>query len=111
MDADSGWDKMAVSYATWRHAHGFSEADAPSPTELAMRMMVQKGMMTAELTEALLATFAPEAMEAVRASTQAQSETPVPDNVQDLLDQQGAPPSASGDEDAGPPIPLAEPEV
>ena len=111
MDADSGWDKMAVSYATWRHAHGFSEADAPSPTELAMRMMVQKGMMTAELTEALLATFAPEAMEAVRESTQAQSETPVPDDVQDLLDQQGAPPPASGDEDAGPPIPLAEPEV
>jgi hypothetical protein len=109
-DADSGFEKMAVSYGTWRHAHGFSEADAPSPTELAMRLMIQKGMITPELTEALLATFAPEAMEAVRQSGQAQSAAPVPPEVQQLLDQQGgeqAPTEAPSEE---PPVPLAEPE-
>jgi len=117
MDADSGFDKMAVSYGAWRHAHGFSEADAPSPTELAMRLMIQKGMITPELTEALLATFAPEAMTAVRDSVQSKSDTPVPTEVEQILEQQG-PPAEGGDESAPPappgeepPIPLAEPEA
>jgi hypothetical protein len=110
-DADSGFDKMAVSYATWRHAHGFSDSDAPSPTELAMRLMIQKGMITPELTEAMLATFAPEAMEAVRQGSQASSSAPVPPEVEQLLQGQQQPPAEPVEEvSEEPPVPLAEPE-
>ena len=110
-DADSGFDKMAVSYATWRHAHGFSDSDAPSPTELAMRLMIQKGMITPELTEAMLATFAPEAMEAVRQGAQGASSTPVPPEVEQMLQGQQQPPAEPVEEvSEEPPIPLAEPQ-
>jgi hypothetical protein len=81
MDADAGFDKMAVSFETWRHAHGFSDADAPSSNELALRMMIDKGMVTPELTEALMRVFAPEAMKAAQGAQQAQSVAPVPDEI------------------------------
>ena len=42
-DADSGFDKMAVSYETWRRAHGFSDTDAPDSTEIALRMLMERG--------------------------------------------------------------------
>jgi hypothetical protein len=110
-DADSGFDKMAVSYATWRHAHGFSDSDAPSPTELAMRLMIQKGMITPDLTEAMLATFAPEVMDAVRQGAQGASPAPVPPEVEQLLEGQGEPPAQPTEEvSEEPPIPLAEPQ-
>jgi hypothetical protein len=63
-DADMGFDKMAVSYETWRRAHGFSEAEAPSPTEVALRLLVEKGMITPELTEAMLGVVAPDVLTA-----------------------------------------------
>jgi hypothetical protein len=34
-DADSGFDRGAISYDSWRRAHGFSSMDAPTPNELA----------------------------------------------------------------------------
>ena len=128
-DADSGFEKMAVSYDTWRRSHGFSEADAPSPTELALRMVIEKGMITPELTEAMLNAVAPEVMEATRAASQAQSVGPIPPGMEQML--QGAPaeapaapevapeatpeaPEAPAPTEApapeAPPIPLAEPK-
>ncbi len=112
-DADMGFDKYAVSYEAWRNAHGFSEADAPSETELALRLMVQKGMITPELTEAMLAAFAPEAMQKVKEAGQAASVAPIPDDVQQALanateptqEQIDAADSASEE----PPVALAEP--
>jgi hypothetical protein len=90
MDADSGFDRHAVSLDTWRRAHGFSDADAPSPTEIAMRLVFEKGMITPELTEAMIGAFAPEALTAARAAQQANSVAPMPDALQQML--QGAPP-------------------
>ena len=84
-DADSGYDRMAVSSDTWRRAHGFSDQDAPTPNELALRMMTEKGAMTPELTEAMLAAVAPEMMNAVKAAQQAASVAPLPTAVQDVL--------------------------
>jgi hypothetical protein len=107
VDADSGFDKMAVSYETWRHAHGFSDQDAPSPMELAMRLIINKGAITPELTEALLATVAPELMERVKGAAQASSVAPVPPEVQNLLNGMG------GGAPAAPGVPAAPaaPEV
>ena len=87
-DADAGFDRGAVSYDTWRRAHGFNAADAPSPNEIAIRMMVEKGSVTPELTEAMLGAVAPEVMESIRGAQQASSVAPIPPDVQQVLDQQ-----------------------
>jgi hypothetical protein len=84
-DADTGFDKMAVSYETWRRTHGFSEAEAPSPTEVALRLLVEKGQITPELTEAMLAVVAPDVITKIREASQDMSAAPVPQEVEDLL--------------------------
>ena len=114
-DADSGFDKMAVSFDTWRRAHGFSDQDAPDPTELALRLIIQKGAITPELTEAMLAAVAPEVMDRTREISQEQNVAPIPPEVEQVLSGEassteapaaGAPAPAASDI-----IPLAEPEV
>jgi hypothetical protein len=90
-DADSGFDRGAISLETWRHAHGFSGADAPTPEELAIRMIYEKGAITPELTEAVLAAIAPEMMDKVKSAQQEASVGPLPPNVVDALG--GAPTS------------------
>ena len=116
-DADMGFDKLAISYDTWRRAHGFSESDAPTPEELALRLVIQKGMITPELTEGMLAAVAPGVLDKVRQNAAAQSVAPVPPEIEELLQGGSAEDSA---EDEKPPIiddvkespaPLAEPEV
>lgn len=84
-DADMGFDKMAISYDTWRRAHGFSASDAPTPDELALRLVMQKGMITPEMTEGMLAAVAPEVLDKVRQNAAAQSVAPVPQEIEDLL--------------------------
>jgi hypothetical protein len=92
MDADNGFDRMAVSFQTWRRAHGFSEADAPSPTELGLRIMLEKGVITPELSESMLAAVAPDIVAAARAAQQGQSVGPIPDELSQAL--QGEVPAA-----------------
>ena len=100
-DADSGFDRMAVSFDAWRRAHGFGDADAPSPDEVALRLVFEKGMITPELTEAMIGAFAPDVMAATKTQQQSSSVGPIPNAVQDIL--QGVPPSG-----APPAEPLAE---
>ena len=93
-DADSGFDRMAVSYETWRRAHGFSAADAPDPKEIAIRLLADKGTISPEFTQAMLDAIAPEVMNAVRSAQQASSVAPVPPEIEQILDQaagEGAP--------------------
>ena len=92
MDADNGFDRMAVSFQTWRRAYGFSEADAPSPTELGLRIMLEKGVITPELSESMLAAVAPDIVAAARAAQQNQSVGPIPDELSQAL--QGEVPAA-----------------
>jgi hypothetical protein len=84
-DADSGFDRMAVSFDAWRRAHGFTEQDAPTPTELALRLLIEKGVITPELTESMLGAVAPEVMKATRMASQASSLAPIPPEVERLL--------------------------
>lgn len=123
-DADSGFDKMAVSYEAWRNAHGFSEADAPTPNEVALRMMMEKGSITPELTESILKSFAPEVINAASAQQQADSVGPITPEIAEALNPDTAPaegapaetpaepinPSAAPADESAPPIPLAEPQ-
>ncbi len=125
-DADMGFDKMAVSYDTWRRSHGFSEADAPDPKELALRLIISKGMVTPELTEAMLNAVAPEVMGQIRQQSMAQGGAPIPPEIDQLLQGQPSATEAPAAEEAAPagapaeetPItpaeaapPLAEPEA
>jgi len=117
-DADAGFSNMAISYQTWRRAHGFSDADAPTPTELTLRLLQSRAVITPELTEAMLSAFAPEVMETIRQGAQANNPAPIPPEVQQALAGQplGAPgptPVNPGEAppEAAPPVPLAEPEV
>jgi hypothetical protein len=103
-DADAGYDRMAVSGDTWRRAHGFSDQDAPTPNELALRMMTEKGAMTPELTEAMLNTVAPEMMQAVKAAAQASSVAPMTPELQQILDG-GAPAETPAEPPADAPAP------
>jgi hypothetical protein len=124
-DADSGFDKLAVSYDAWRRAHGFSGSDAPDPKEFALRLILQKGMVTPELTEAMLQAVAPEIMTQIRQQSMEQSGAGIPPEIDQLL-QSGnpeapteAPAEAPAEgEPAAAPItpaeatpPLAEPEA
>jgi hypothetical protein len=114
-DADMGFDKMAVSFDAWRRAHGFSEADAPDPKEFALRLIMSKGMITPELTEAVLASIAPDIMNQAREVAQEATGAPIPDDIDAML-QQAAGPAAGAETTEAPAAqpaatPLAEPEV
>ena len=90
MDADSGFDKMAVSFETWRRAHGFSNQDAPDAQEIALRMMFEKGSVSPELTESMLGAIAPEVLRKAREAQQAQSAAPMPPELEQILNQANA---------------------
>jgi hypothetical protein len=111
-DADSGFEKMAVSFDSWRRAHGFSEGDAPSPNELATRLLISKGMLTPETSIALLTTIAPEIMNATRQMSQEQSVAPIPPEIDQILQEATGVDAPGGEEtEVTPPQPLAEPEI
>lgn len=111
-DADAGFDRNAISYDTWRRAHGFSDQDAPTPNELAVRLLIDRAAVTPELTEAMLGVIAPEMMKAIRDSQQASSVGPIPPELQQVLEgvtggeaQPEAEPGPAAEEQ-----PTAEPE-
>jgi hypothetical protein len=106
-DADSGLDRNAISYSTWRRAHGFTDDDAQSPTEIAVSMLISHGSFTPELTEALLNAIAPEMMASVRTSQQATSTGPLPPEVQQALAGESAAPPAEPAAPASPATPTA----
>jgi len=84
-DADAGFDRGVISGDAWRRSHGFTEQDAPTPTEVALRLLKEKGAITPELTEAMLGAVAPDVMKATRLASQAQSLAPIPPEVERLL--------------------------
>jgi hypothetical protein len=116
-DADMGFDKLAVSYEAWRRAHGFSSADAPDPKEFVLRMIMQKGMVSPELTEQLLRSIAPDVLGELRQQTMQEGGAPIPPEIDQIL--QGEVPAGETEAPAAEaPItpaeatpPLAEPEA
>jgi hypothetical protein len=112
-DADAGFDKLAVSYETWRRAHGFSDQDAPTPQELALRLIINKGTITPDLTEAMLSAVAPEIMDMTKSIQQQNSVAPIPPELAQAL--QGQPAAAPEGQSTTPPAgqapALAEPKA
>lgn len=123
-DADSGYEKGAISGDAWRRAHGFAEQDAPTGKETVLRMLTEKGNMEPQLVEALLRVLAPDLIDAARGANQASSTAPIPGEALDILNGgTGVPDDPApldGTVEAGsegavppgqdaPPFPLAEP--
>lgn len=52
--ADEGIDKGLISEESWRRVKGWNEDDAPEPLELLIRSGLRRGILTADLTKALL---------------------------------------------------------
>lgn len=114
-DAQEGFQNYAISMDTWRRTHNFTDADAPTPNEVALRMLIDKGPLTPELSEALLSVVAPDIMKAVREASQASAPTPMDPEVAEALgmevpDAGGADSAQSGEAPAGEeqPAPQAE---
>ena len=94
-DADSGFDRMAVSFDAWRRAHGFASSDAPESKELALRLLIEKGSISPELTEQMIGAISPELMNKLREVQQAQSVAPVPPEIEQILEQAAQQPPAT----------------
>ena len=90
-DADSGFDRMAVSFDTWRRAHGFATSDAPDAKEVALRLLIEKGSISPELTQSMINMIAPDIMEKIREVQQAESVAPVPPEIEQILNQASNP--------------------
>jgi hypothetical protein len=88
--ADEGFDRNLISAAAWRRSHGFTEDDKPEGDELAKRMIIEKGVLSPELTEAILQQIAPDLFGAAREAHQQATGSPLPPEVQQAL---GTPPS------------------
>lgn len=89
--ANVGFDKMALSYKAWRRSSGFAETDAPDALEIAQRIAIQRGQLNDAVTEALLKTLIPDVMSDARAESIANSPSPLPPGVQEVLDPNAAP--------------------
>lgn len=53
-NADAAFDNQAISWAAYRRAKGFDDADAPAEREQLMRAGLLRGILTADLTAQLL---------------------------------------------------------
>lgn len=53
-NADSAWDRGAISDESYRKAKGFGDEDAPDPEELLIRAALKSGRMSADVTLAVL---------------------------------------------------------
>ena len=95
-DADKGFTNHIISGDAWRKAHNFTDDDAPTSTEIALRLLLDKGNLTPELAESLLTVIAPEVMQAVRDASQAANpETALTPDVENALggEEEVAPPA------------------
>jgi hypothetical protein len=93
---------MAVSFDAWRRAHGFSSSDAPESKELALRLLMEKGSISPELTEQMIGAISPELMNKLREVQQAQSVAPVPPEIEQILEQATQQPPATPEQTTPP---------
>lgn len=58
--ANEGYDRKILSAVAWRNARGFSDVDAPEPEELLQRTVLERGAISPEIADALLARIDPD---------------------------------------------------
>lgn len=92
--ANIGHQNFSLSSDAWRKANGFTDADAPTPEEVATRVAVQRGQLSDAVTEALFKMLIPGLMEKIRQDNINSGPTGgLPPGVQEILD---GPPGGGG---------------
>ena len=79
--ANEGYDRHLISSQSWRRTMGFSHSDRPSETELAQRLALERGLLSEQVTEAVLRRLLPGVMEELRQN----SMTPAGAQLEGLL--------------------------
>lgn len=98
-DAVALYDRYALSASALREANGFTEGEGPKPAEIMLRMLIQKGPLGPELSEALMRYVAPLVMQAATEATlNTDEETGLPPEVQQLLDASAKAPAVAGEQ-------------
>ena len=101
----TGLENKVLSAAAWRRANGFSDNDAPTQTELAQRLAMDRGTLSDPVTEAILRTLIPDILDNIKAQDLSQSgDTP---QIQQVL--QEANPDSTSTPQAPESLDLAEP--
>ena len=99
--ANVGFDKGALSEDAWRRANGFSDDDAPTAMEKAVRIALQRGPVTPEFMDTVLRTLVPDLLDQTRANTVAGQTAPIPDDVNQLLNPGAQAPPTNPDDALG----------
>lgn len=82
--ADKGFDAMVLSADAWRQAHGFSDADAPTEEELALRAFLGS-TIPPETVGVLFNHVFPTVLAAQRKANLEKSSVPMDETAQELL--------------------------
>lgn len=84
--ANDGYDKFVLSGSAWRRAHGFSNTDAPTEAELALRLALEKTTVPPEIATALIKSAVPHIFEEQRQRAREDLPVPFPESAAQLLD-------------------------
>lgn len=101
--ANIGYDKGVLSATSWRRENGFAESDAPTEAEVGSRIVVERGLLSEPVSEALFRHLIPSIMDSVR--TQAQSLSPSGADLDEVIESN----QATETEAPTPPTQLLEP--
>jgi hypothetical protein len=99
-DADKGYGRMLISASTWRRSHGFSDKDAPTDDELALRIALS-GSVAPSTTLDFLRQIAPDLVtEAERLAQASFGDPSLATNGQPAEAQQSQPPASPTEQPA-----------
>ena len=104
--ADTGHTKKLISGAAWRRAHGYSEHDAPDEDELLRQLALERAVIPPDMSPALIESINPAFFAKIRQA--GQEAAGIPDEVQQLLFNEGGA-TAPADEDGAAPAPAPAP--
>lgn len=83
--ATEGFDRFMLSGEAWRREHGFPETDAPDESELALQLLLSKGSLPEDVTQALLQVALPKVLKAQREENLQSRGVPFPSSASELL--------------------------
>lgn len=110
--ANDGFNNKAISADAWRRAHGFNDADAPTPRELLTRIVLDRAQISEPLAEAVLKALDPALMGEIRESALESSPSPLSDRARQILEGGPTPTDTPETQPAPavPPSPATAPE-
>jgi hypothetical protein len=69
--ANKGLDNYSLSFKAWRRENGYTDADAPSPNELVLRILLARAGLEDPTAQSIIRTMAPALMEEAGKADQA----------------------------------------